>query len=136
MSERIERMLTTRQLSAFLKSDQAEAAPSEKTARETTDAVGRTENAIRETTARTEDAIQKTTDAAERTANAIRETTARTEGAIKETTDAIRFTQDVLQDTQDEILQQGQKLTSFTLVTTAFLPLGFATSVFYLLSMI
>jgi len=102
MSERIERILTTRQLSAFLKSDQAEASRSEKTARETTDAVKRTENAIRETTACTEGAIQKTTD--------------------------------VLKATQDEILQQGQKLSSFTLVTNAFLPLSFATSVFYLLS--
>jgi len=91
MPERVVGVLTTRQLSAFLKSDQAKAAPSEETARETTDAVKRTEKSIKATTK-------------------------------------------VLEATKDEILQQGQKLSSFTLVTNAFLPLSFATSVFYLLS--
>ena len=108
------RALTTRQLSAFLKSDQAKAAPSEKTAQKTTDAVKGTEDAVKETTA------------------AI----ANTEKAIEETTAAIARTHDVIQATQNEIMQQGQTLTSFTIVTTAFLPLGFCTSVFYLLSVI
>jgi len=44
-------MLTARQFSAFLKSDQAKAAPSEKTIQETTEAVGRAEIAIKETKA-------------------------------------------------------------------------------------
>jgi len=83
-------MLTTRQLSAFLKSDQAKAAPSEKTAQETASAVKRTE-------------------------------------------DAIKKTQAVIKETQAELVQQGQTLSGFTLVTTAFLPLSFCTSVFYLL---
>jgi len=82
------RMLTTRQFSAFLKSDQAKAAPSEKTAQETTDAVKRAEDAVKETT------------------KAIAETRA-------------------------ELVKQGQTLSGFTLVTTAFLPLSFCTSVFY-----
>ena len=75
----------TRQLSAFLKSDQAKAAPSEKTAQKTADAVKRTVDAIEET--------------------------------------------------KNAIVQQAQTLSGFTLVTTAFLPLGFCTSVFCLLSM-
>jgi len=82
------RMLTTRQFSAFLKSDQAKAAPSEKTAQETTGAVKRAEDAVKETT------------------KAIAETRA-------------------------ELVKQGQTLSGFTLVTTAFLPLSFCTSVFY-----
>ena len=121
-------MLTTRQFSAFLKSEQAKAAPSEKTAQETTCAVKRAEDAIKETTGtikRTEDAVEKTTGAVERTENAIKETTA-----------AIARTQDVIEATQAELVQQGQTLSSFTLVTTAFLPLSFCTSVFYLLSAI
>ena len=72
-------MLTTRQLSVFLKSDQAKAAPSEKTAREAAYAVERV---------------------------------------------------------QAELVQQGQTLSSFTLVTTAFLPLSFCASVFYLIPVI
>ena len=79
-------MLTTRQFSAFLKSDQAEASRSEKTARETTEAIKRTEDAI--------------------------------------------------QETKKSLVQQAQTLSGFTVVTTAFLPLGFCTSVFYLLSVL
>ena len=79
-------MLTPRQLSAFLKSDQAKAAPSERTAQEATEAMKRTEDTIRET--------------------------------------------------QAQLVQQGQTISSFTVVTTAFLPLSFCTSVFYLLSAI
>jgi len=79
-------MLTPRQLSAFLKSDQAKAAPSERTAQEATDAMKRTEDTIKKT--------------------------------------------------QAELVQQGQTLSGFTVVTTAFLPLRFCTSVFYLLSAI
>ena len=97
----------TRQFSAFLKSEQAKAAPSEKTAQETTCAVKCTENAIKETT-----------------------------GAIKGTEAVIQETQAVIRQTQAELVQQGQTLSSFTLVTTAFLPLSFCTSVFYLLSVI
>jgi len=77
-------MLTTGQLSAFLKSDQAKAAPSERTAQEATEAMKRTEK--------------------------------------------------IIEETQAQLVQQGQTLTGFTIVTTAFLPLGFCTSVFYLLS--
>jgi len=84
--ESIARMLTPRQLSAFLKSDQAKAAPSERTAQEATEAMKRTEDTIRET--------------------------------------------------QAQLVQQGQTISSFTVVTTAFLPLSFCTSVFYLLSAI
>ena len=83
-------MLTIRQFSAFLKSDQARAAPSEKTAQETASAAKRTEEAIKET-------------------------------------------QKVIRETQDELMKQGQTLSGFTLVTTAFLPLDFCASVFYLL---
>ena len=79
-------MLTTGQLSAFLKSDQAKAAPSERTAQEATEAMKRTEK--------------------------------------------------IIEETQAQLVQQGQTLTGFTIVTTAFLPLGFCTSVFYLLSVI
>jgi len=79
-------MLTARQFSAFLKSDQAKAAASEKTIQETTEAIGRTGIAVKETRA--------------------------------------------------ALIQQGQALSGFTLVTTAFLPLGFCASVFYLLSML
>jgi len=90
-------MLTTRQLSAFLKSDQAKAAPSEKTAQETVK---------------------------------------RTEDAIKGTTDAITSVEAAIKETQASLVQQVQTLSGFTLVTTAFLPLGFCTSVLYLLPMI
>jgi len=93
-------MLTIRQLSAFLKSDQAKAAPSESTAKETTAAMERTEDAVRETTK------------------------------------AIADTQTVIKQTQTELVQQGQTLSGFTFVTTAFLPLSFCTSVFYLLLVI
>jgi len=79
-------MLTPRQLSAFLKSDQAKAAPSERTAQEATDAMKRTEATIKKT--------------------------------------------------QAQLVQQGQTLSGFTVVTTAFLPLSFCTSVFCLLSAI
>jgi len=72
-------MLTIRQLSAFLKSDQARAAPSETTAQEATDAMKRTEETIRKG--------------------------------------------------QAQLVQQGQTLSGFTIVTTAFLPLGFCASV-------
>jgi len=79
-------MLTPRQLSAFLKSDQAKAAPSEGTAQEATDAMKRTEATIKKT--------------------------------------------------QAQLVQQGQTISGFTVVTTAFLPLSFCTSVFCLLSAI
>ena len=91
-----------------MKSDQAKAAPSEKTAQKTTDAVKGTEDAVKGTT------------------KAI----ARTEKAIEATTAAIARTHGVIEATQNEIIQQGQTLTSFTIITTAFLPLGFCTSVF------
>jgi len=94
-----------------LKSDQAKAAPSEKTAQETTCVVKRTEDVVREV-------VKAITS---------------TEKAIEATTAAIARTQGVIQATQAEIVQQGQTLTSFTIVATAFLPLGFCTSVFYLL---
>ena len=80
------RILTIRQFSAFLKSDQARAAPSEKTAQETIGAVKRTEEAIKET--------------------------------------------------KEQLVKQGQILSGFTLVTTAFLPLDFCASVFHLLLVI
>ncbi|PUU82945.1 hypothetical protein B9Z19DRAFT_965998 [Tuber borchii] len=67
-------------LSAFLKSDQAKSAPTEKTAQETTSA------------------------------------------------DIVTKTQGVIEQTQAELVQQGRTLTSFTIVTTAFLPLSFCTS--------
>ncbi|PUU79845.1 hypothetical protein B9Z19DRAFT_1080732 [Tuber borchii] len=67
-------------LSAFLKSDQAKAAPSERTAQEATEAMKRTEK--------------------------------------------------IIEETQAQLVQQGQTLTGFTIVTTAFLPLGFCTSYF------
>ncbi|PUU79838.1 hypothetical protein B9Z19DRAFT_788872 [Tuber borchii] len=86
---------------AFLKSEQANAAPSGKTAQETTGAVKRTEDAIKETT-----------------------------GAIKGTEAVIQETQAVIKQTQAELVQQGQTLSGFTLVTTAFLPLSFCTSYF------
>lgn len=107
-------MLMTRQFSAFLKSAQANAAPPEKMAQETTDAVGRTEEAVKETT------------------NAI----ARAEAAVRETTEAIASTKKAIEETQAEVVQQAQTLSGFTLVTTAFLPLGFCTSVFHLLSVL
>ena len=93
-------MLTARQLSVFLKSDQAKAAPSEKATLEIVGAVVRTEDAVR-----------------------------RTEKAIEATTAAITRT-------QAELVQQGQTLSGFTLITTAFLPLSFFASVFYLVSII
>ncbi|PUU82950.1 hypothetical protein B9Z19DRAFT_1190011 [Tuber borchii] len=65
-------------LSAFLKSDQAKAAPSEQTAQKTEKAIASVEAAIKET--------------------------------------------------QASLVQQVQTLSGFTLVTTAFLPLGFCTS--------
>ena len=98
------RMLTTRQLSAFLRSEQANAAPSGKTAQETIVAVKRTE-----------DAIGKTTE------------------AIEGTKDAIAKTQAVIEKTQNELKQQGQIISGFTLVTTVFLPLSFFASVLYFL---
>jgi len=104
-------ILTTRQLSAFLKSDQAKAAPSEKTAQETTGAVQRAENAVKETTKAIAD----------------------TQTAVNATTKAIADTQIVIKQTQAELVKQGQTLSGFTLVTTAFLPLSFCTSVFHLL---
>ena len=104
------RILTTRQFSAFLKFDQAKAAPSEKTAQETTGAVKHAEDAVKATT----------------------EAVASTEKAIGATTAAIERAQGIIAETQAKIVQQGQTLTSFTIVTTAFLPLGFCTSVFYL----
>ena len=118
-------MLTTWQLSAFLRSEQANAAPSGKTAQETTDAVKHTQDAIERTAQETTDAVKHTQDAIERTAQ---ETT----DAVKRTEDAIKKTQDVIEETQAEIVQQGQTLSGFTLVTTAFLPLSFCTSVFHL----
>ena len=72
-------MLTAGQLSAFLKSDQAEAVPSEATAQEA---------------------------------------------------------RDILKKIRAQIVQQGRTADGFTFITTAFLPLNFATSVFYLLSAI
>ncbi|PUU80824.1 hypothetical protein B9Z19DRAFT_682159 [Tuber borchii] len=78
--------------SAFLKSDQAKAAPSEKTAQETA-------------------------------------------GAVKRTEDAVKKTQAVIEKAQAELVQQGQTLTSFTIVTTAFLPLSFCTSYFSMQTM-
>ena len=61
---------------------------------------------------------------------------ASTEKTIEATTAAIARTQDVIEATQAEIMQQGQTLTSFAIVTTAFLPLDFCTSVSYLLSVL
>ncbi|PUU82949.1 hypothetical protein B9Z19DRAFT_1061381 [Tuber borchii] len=78
---------TIDEFSTFLKSDQAKAAPSEKTAQETAGAAKRTEDAVRETTA------------------------------------AIALT-------RTELMHQGQILSGFTIVTTAFLALGFSTSYF------
>ena len=114
ISELITRILTTRQLSAFLKSDQAKAALTEKAAQETTSAVKRAEDAIKETTAQTQRIIRETTRAIERTETAMSET------------------RNVIKGTQAELVQQGQTLTSFTIVTTAFLPLSFCASVFNL----
>ncbi|PUU82946.1 hypothetical protein B9Z19DRAFT_1040095 [Tuber borchii] len=99
-------------LSAFVKTDQAKAAPTEKTAQETTSAVKRAEDAIKETTAQTQSVIRETTRAIERTETAMRET------------------RSVIKGTQAELVQQGQVLTSFTIVTTAFLPLSFCASYF------
>ena len=79
-------MLTTSQLSVFLKSDQAKAASSERTAQEGTEAIKRTETTV--------------------------------------------------ENTRAELAQQGETLSGFTLVTTAFLALSFCTSVFYLLLVI
>ena len=81
---------------------------------------------------RTEDAVKETAKAIVSTQDAVKETTA----AIVSTEDAIKKTQAVIEKTQAELVQQGQMLSGFTLVTTAFLPLGFCTSVFYLLLMI
>jgi len=53
-----------------------------------------------------------------------------TKEAIGAATAAIEATQNAINDTKIELVQQSQVLTSFTLLTTAFLPLGFATSVF------
>ena len=100
-------MLTSRQLSVFLKADQAKAAPSEITAQEGTEAIKRTETAIKNS---------------ERTA--------------QEGTEAIKRTETTVKNTQAEIVQQGNTLSRFTLVTTAFLALSFCTSVFYLLLVI
>ena len=108
------------------------AAPSEKTAQKTASAVKRAEDAIKSTARETTCAVRRTEDAVREAARAITST----ENAIEATTAAIARTQGVIQETQAEIVQQGQTLTSFTIVTTAFLPLGFCTSVFYLLSVI
>ena len=82
---------------------------------------------------RTEDAIerraQETTNAVRRTGDAIGETTE----AIKDTKAIMEKTQKVIEKTQNELKQQGQILSSFTLVTTLFLPLSFFASVLYLL---
>ena len=127
-------MLTTRQFSAFLKSDQAKTAPAEETAREATGAIKNTEDAIKEIIGaikRIEDAI-KETDATARTRDAAKQTT----DAIKGTEDAIKDTTAAIERTQAELVQQGQILSGFTIVTAAFLPLGFCTSVFYFPSII
>ncbi|PUU79839.1 hypothetical protein B9Z19DRAFT_1124528 [Tuber borchii] len=100
LKELVENMDIRRKiLSAFLRSEQANAAPSGKTAQETTVAVKRTE-----------DAIGKTTE------------------AIEGTKAVIKKTQDVIEKTQNELKQQGQIISSFTLVTTVFLPLSFFAS--------
>ena len=99
--------------------------------KETTDAIALTEGAVKETTnaiARTEGAINQTT---EQTQNAIRETT----NAIGRTETAMEKTRMAIEQAQAELVQQGQTLTSFTIVTTAFLPLSFCTSVFNLPSL-
>jgi len=56
--------------------------------------------------------------------------------AAKSTEEAMKETQAIIKETQAELVQQGQTLSSFTLVTIAFQPLGFCTSVFYLLLVI
>ena len=80
----------------------------------------------------TQDAVEETTKAIVSTEDAVKETAK----AILSTEDAIKKTQAIIEKTQAELVQQGQTLTSFTIVTTAFLPLGFCTSVFYLLLVI
>ena len=70
------------------------------------------------------------------TQDAIERTAQETTDAVKRTEDAIKNTQDVIEAARAEIVQQGQTLSGFTLVTTAFLPLSFCTSVFYLLSVV
>ena len=83
-------MLTTSQLSVFLKSDQAKAASSERTAQEGIEAIKRTETAIKNS---------------ERTA--------------QEGTEAIKRTETTVENTRAELAQQGETLSGFTLVTTA-----------------
>ena len=87
-------MLTTGQLSAFLKSDQAKAAPSERTAQETAWAVKRTED------------------------------------AIKETVGSIVRSEETVKQIGSQLIQQGQAVDGFAILTIAFLPLNFSASVF------
>ena len=53
-----------------------------------------------------------------------------TEGAVNKTTEAIAKAEEAIKETKEAIVQQAQTLSGFTIVTTAFLPLGFCTSVF------
>ena len=87
-------MLTTGQLSAFLKSDQAKAAPSERTAQEAAWAVKRTED------------------------------------AIKETVGSIVRSEETVKQIGSQLIQQGQAVDGFAILTIAFLPLNFSASVF------
>jgi len=51
------------------------------------------------------------------------------ETTAQEATDAMKRTEETIKKGQAQLVQQGQTLSGFTIVTTAFLPLGFCASV-------